>query len=587
MIKTNKTVRRRTVTKPLRRRAAPVIRKSSSASESEEVLRFAALGGLEEIGRNCMFFEYKNDIVVLDMGLQFPEEETPGVDYIIPNISYLEERKKNIRAIVLTHAHLDHIGAIPYLVEKLGNPPIYATALTKEMVAKRQSEFPNAPKLNIEVIKNFSRVRLSNYFEAVFFGVAHNIPDTTGVMLKTPVGNAVHFADFKLDYDKDGNPLGLEDFEEISKEKVDVLLLDSTNAEEEGRSLSERVVEKNLEELFKKAPSRIIIGIFASLLTRIGEILKIANRLDRKVALSGYSLKTNVQIAQNLGYIKAPKDLFIQLEEIHKYKDEKVMVVSTGAQGEPNASLMRIANGEHRHLQVKKGDTFVFSSSVIPGNERSVQVLKDSLIRQGGKVYTSRMIDIHSSGHAPQEELATVIKIMKPRFFIPVHGYYFMRATNSEVAESCGVKKENMVLPGNGQVVEITKDSMRLTDEILPTYYVMVDGLGVGDVGEVVLRDRKALAEEGMIVMIITLDKRTGRMLKNPDIISRGFIYLRENQQLLDDIRAKLRALIARIPRRQPLDGDYLKSLMRDQIGQFVFNKIKRRPMILPVVIEI
>lgn len=562
-------------------------RGGSAALRGDEPLRLAALGGLEEIGRNCAFFEYRNEIVILDLGLQFPEEETPGVDFIIPNISYLAERRKNIRALVITHAHYDHIGAIPYLIEKLGNPPIFATALTKEIILKRQEDFQKAPKLNIQVVKNADRVRLSDYFEAEFFGVAHNIPDTTGVLLKTPIGNIVHFADFKIEYDRNDKPLNLEEFKRVAKQKIHTLMLDSTNAEEPGRSLSERVVEKNLEELFKKAQGRIILGIFASLLTRIAEILKIADRLGRRVAVSGYSMKSNIQIAQNLGYIKTPKGLIIPMEEIHKYHDDKVILLSTGAQGEPKASLMKIANGEHRHIRIKPGDTVIFSSSVIPGNERSVQVLKDSFSRQGAKIYHSKIIDIHSSGHAPQEELKTVIKIMKPKFFLPVHGLHFMRATNAELAREMDVAKENILLPGNGQVVELLPDKAEVTSENLPSYYVMVDGLGVGDVGEVVLRDRKVLAQEGMIVIIATLDRRDGRLLKNPDIISRGFIYLRENQTLVEEIRHRIQTLINRIPRQQPLDADYLKSLIRDQVGQFVYNKTQRRPMILPVVIEI
>lgn len=553
----------------------------------EEPLRFAALGGFEEIGRNCMFFEYRDEIVILDLGLQFPEEETPGVDFIIPNITYLTERKKNIKALIITHAHYDHIGAIPYLIGKLNNPPIYATALTKEIIKKRQEDFTNAPKLDIQVIKNGDRVKLSNYFEADFFGVAHNIPDTAGVMLATPIGNIAHFADFKLEFDKDNNPLNLKDLQRIAKQKIHALMLDSTNAETPGFSLSEKIVEKNLEELFKKAPGRIIVGIFASLLTRIGEIIKIADKIGRHVAISGFSMKSNIQIARNLGYIKAPKELIIPIEEIHKYKDDKIIMLCTGAQGEPNASMMRIANGEHRHIQIKQNDTVIFSASVIPGNERSVQVLKDNLSRQGAKVYHSKIIDIHSSGHAPQEELKLIMKIMKPKFFMPVHGFYSMRNTNKELAQEIGIPKENILMPASGQVVEFTKTNAKTIKENIPVYYIMVDGLGVGDVEEVVLRDRRVLAQEGMVVIIATLDRRNGRILKNPDIISRGFIYLRENQHLLDEIRKRLHGLINQIPRAQPLDADYLKSLIRDQIGQFLYNKTQRRPMILPVIIEI
>ncbi|MEK7193987.1 MAG: ribonuclease J [Patescibacteria group bacterium] len=562
-------------------------RRKITGDTKDELVRFVALGGLEEVGRNMMFFEYKDEIIVIDMGLQFPEEDTPGIDYIIPNVNCLESKKQNIKAVILTHAHYDHIGAIPYLIEKLGNPPIYTTALTKEIIVKRQGEFVNAPKLNVEIVKNRDKVKLSRYFEAEFFGVSHTIPDTTGVILRTPVGNMVHFAEMKFDYDRSGKPQGLDEFERIGKMGIHTLFLDSTNAEEPGYSISERVVEKNLEDLIKKAEGRIIIGIFASLLTRMAEIIKIAEKYDRKIALSGLSMKTNVQIAQNLGYIKIKKGVIISLEEIHKYPDEKILVLSTGAQGEPNASLVRIANGENRHIAIKPGDAVIFSSSVIPGNERAVQTLKDNLARQGAKVHHSKLVDLHSSGHAPQEELKVIMKLVKPKFLLPIHGHYFMRALNAELAQEVGIDKKNIFLIDNGQVVEIYKDRVKMTEHTVPAYYVMVDGLGVGDVGEVVIRDRRVLAQEGMVVVIATLDRHSGRFLKNPDIISRGFIYLRENKELVEEVRKKIKGLISRIPRHQTVEPDYVKSLMRDQVGRFLYNKTKRRPMILPVIIEV
>jgi len=550
-------------------------------------LRFVPLGGLDEIGRNCMFFEHKNEIVIIDLGLQFPEEETPGIDYIIPNTSYLEKKKANIQAIILTHAHYDHIGAIPHLIEKLGNPPIYATSLTRAIVEKRQEDFHNAPKLQIHTVKNGDEVKISNYFEAKFFGVSHNIPETAGVILKTPVGNIVHFADFKIEYDADEKPQGLEEFEQIGKMGVHSLMIDSTNAEEEGHSLSERIVEKNLEEIFRKAEGRIIIATFASLLTRIAEIIKIAEKMGRKVSLSGYSMKTNVQIAQNLGFVKTKEGTIVPIEEIHKIRDEKLLILSTGAQGESNSSLMKIVNGEHRYIKIKLGDTVIFSSSIIPGNERSVQVLKDNLSRQGAVVYHSKIVDIHSSGHAPKDDLKLVMKLIKPKFIVPIHGYYFMRATNAQSAHEIGIRKENVVLMDNGEVAELGPNSFTVTKETVPAFYIMVDGLGVGDVEEVVLRDRRALAQEGMIVTIVTIDRDKGRLLKSPDIISRGFIYLKESQEFLEEIRKRIRGLVARLPSYQPLEADYLKTLIRDQIGQFVYSKTRRRPMILPVVIEI
>lgn len=552
-----------------------------------DALRFVPLGGLEEIGRNCMFFEYKNEIVLVDVGLQFPEEETPGIDYIIPNVSYLEKKRGNIQAIILTHGHYDHIGGLPHVLAKLGNPPIYATSITKAIIEKRQEDFPNSPKLNVITVKNGDEVKLSNYFSAVFFGVPHTIPETTGVLLKTLIGNVVHFADFRVDYNDAGEPQGLEEFERVAKLGVHTFMIDSTAAERPGHSVSEKTVEKNLEEIFRTAEGRIIVATFASLITRIAEIIKIAEKLGRKVALSGYSMKTNIQIAQSLGFVKAKEGTIIPVEEVNKYKDDKLMILSTGAQGESNAGLMKMITGEHRHLKIKPGDTFVLSSSVIPGNERSVQSVKDNLARQGALVYHSALVDIHSSGHAPKEDLKLVMSIMKPKFLVPVHGYYFMRAANTQSAREVGIPKDHTILMDNGQVAELTRDEFKVTKESVPAYYVMVDGLGVGDVEEIVIRDRRALAAEGMIVIILAMDRDKGRLLKNPDIISRGFIYLKENQDLLDEIRKRIRSLTSRLPSFREIEPDYLKTLIRDQVGQYLYSKTRRRPMILPVILEI
>lgn len=565
-------------------------KKTSFAGKSaqEDVVRWVALGGLEEIGRNMMFLEYGDEIIIIDAGLQFPEEETPGIDYIIPNTTYLEMKKKKIKALVITHGHYDHIGAIPYILGKIGNPPIYATQMSREIILKRQEEFPNAPKPVFTMIKGGEKHELSNNFSVTFFNVEHNIPEGVGMIIHTPIGNVVHPGEFKFDYDNDGKPRGMDTWKWVGEQKIHTLMLDSTGVEKPGWSISERVVEEELENLFKKAKGRIIVGTFASLLDRLAEIIKIAERLGRKIAISGYSMKTNLQIAQRLGFIKVKKDTFISLEDINKYPDNKIMIIATGAQGEPNAALMRIANAEHRQIKIKKGDEVVLSSSVVPGNERSVDNLKDNLSRQGAVIYDYKMLDIHSSGHAPQEELKAVMKMVKPRFFLPIHGQYFRRWRNTQFAqEVIGLKPEETILSDNGVVVELRKDSIKTTKEKLPAYYVMVDGLGVGDVGEIVLRDRRALAEDGMVVIITVLSRQSGKVLKNPDIISRGFIYLRENQELLNDIRRKIRNIIQGIPRRQSLDADYLKTIIRNQIGSFLYKKIQRRPMILPVIIEV
>lgn len=555
-------------------------------TDSTEPVKFVSLGGFEEVGRNMMFFEYKNEIIIIDAGLQFPETTTPGIDYIIPNVSYLEKKKKLIRGLIITHGHYDHIGALPYIITKLGNPTVFCTAMTKQMIVRRHEEFSNLPKLNVEVVKAGDKISFGKYLKAEFFDLDHTVPDTIGTILQTPIGNVVHFTDFKLDYDKNDKPVGLKDFERIGKKGIHTLLIDSTNADVPGRNISELNVEKNLEKLFKEAEGRIVVATFASLVTRLGEMIKIAERLKKKVFISGFSMKTNIQIAQNLKYLKIPKGIITPLAELNKYHDDKILILATGAQGEPNASLMRIANGEHKYVQTKPNDTFILSSSIIPGNEGPVQMLKDNLARQGARVIQSKDIDIHSSGHAPREELIQTIKLIKPRFMIPSHGFFFMRAANRDNAVKAGVKRENVLLFDNGQITELLPDSVKVTDKTIDSSYVMVDGLGVGDVGEVVLRDRRVLAEEGMIVIIATLNKHTGRLIKNPDIISRGFIYLKENKEMLDEMRRRLRAMVEQIRSRR-VEPDYLKALIRDQIGEFVYRKTKRRPMVLPVVIEV
>lgn len=565
----------------------PRTARQAKQSADQNAVRLVPLGGLEEIGRNMMFLEYRDEIIIIDAGLQFPEEETPGIDYIIPNVTYLEGKKKNIKALIITHGHYDHIGAIPYIMEKIGNPPIYTTRLTKEIILKRQTDFPNAPKLIFRVVTGGETHQLSANFAVTFFDVVHNIPDGFGMIIRTPIGNIVHPGEFKFDYDNDGKPRGLENWKRVGKEGIHTLMLDSTGSEVPGFSLSERVVEKELEKIFREAKGRIFVGTFASLIDRIAEIVKIADKLGRKVAVSGYSMKNNIEIAQNLGYMKVSKGAFIPLDDIKKYRDDKLMILATGAQGEENATLMRVANGEDKHIHIKPGDSIVLSSSIVPGNERSVQNLKDRLARQGAIIYHYKMLDIHSSGHAPQEELKTVMRLVRPRFFLPIHGYYFMRQKNAQLAQQeIGLPPERTIVADNGLVIEFTENNVQLTSEKIPAYYVMVDGLGVGDVGEVVLRDRRTLAQEGMLVIITSISRQSGRILKNPDIISRGFIYLKENQELLEEIRRKIRGIVGRVPQGQ-IDADYLKTLIRDQIGQFLFNKTKRRPMVIPVIIEI
>ena len=584
--------------RPIRRapvRRAPLVHpaihktvpKRVISKEEAESLRFIPLGGLEEIGRNMSYLEYGDEIIIMDMGFQFPEEDTPGIDYIIPNITSLLPKKENIRAVVITHGHMDHIGAFPYILGKLGSPPIYTLRLTKALIEKRQAEFPNEPKPNIIEVKYGDKRKIGQYFDLTFFGVEHTIPDSMGVVVGTPIGNIVNFGDFRLDRDKDGNIYRFDEIEKVAKMGVHSYLMDSTDAIKEGIGISEKTVEKNIEEILRRAQKRIILTTFASMITRISEIIKIAEKMGKKVAINGRSMRENMDIAKNLGILKYKEGTIISPQEVNSHKDEDLLIITTGAQGEPNSGFMRIVDGSHKYIQLKKTDTVIFSSSVVPGNERSVQSLTDNIARQVDVVQNYKMLDIHAGGHAPQEDLKLVIKTLKPKYLVPVHAYYHFRTVARHLAEEVGMKRENVKLIDNGDVCLLTKDGFEVSKEKVDTGYVMVDGLGVGDVEEVVLRDRRMLAEDGMVVLIVTIDRRTGRVMKNPDIISRGFIYLRENQDMLKDMRQRIRGIVGRIPRTKNVDADYLKSLFRDQIGQFIYHKTQRRPMILPVVIEI
>ena len=414
------------------------------------------------------------------------------------------------------------------------------------------------------------------------------MPDTTGVALHTPAGIMVHFADFRLDYDQRDTVENMEEFEKLSKLGIHSLFLDSTNADFEGHSVSEKIVEANLENTIKEAKGRIILSTFASMITRMAEIIKIAEKLDRKVAINGRSMKDNLEIARSLGYIKYKPGTVIQVEELNKFKDDKILILSTGAQGQENAGLMRIANSEHKHIHIKQGDTVIFSSSVIPGNERGVQTLKDNFSRQGAIVITNNDLDIHSSGHAPGDDLTMVAKICKPQFIVPIHGFYFKRAANIQNMQKIGIGKERVILMDNGQVAELGKNSITVTQKTIDAFYVMVDGLGVGDVKEVVLRDRRMLSQDGIFVIIAVIDAKTGQVRGSPDIISRGFIYLKESRELLNQTRQLIRRVAEESARNMhPINLEHVRDNVREKLGAFLFRQTKRRPMVLPVIIEV
>ncbi len=549
------------------------------------------LGGLEEIGRNSAAVEYKGDIIIIDLGLMFPSENMYGIDYIIPDISPLAGKEKNIKGVIITHAHYDHFGGVPHLLPKLGNPPIYGSEFTMRLVQKRQTDFPMYAKPIVHIVKPKEIFRLGK-FEIETFHVNHSVPNAFGVVVRTPAGSIAFTGDFKFDTNPVNDmPADEEHLKQLGEKGISVLYTDSTGAEREGHSTSESVVEHNLDKLFDAHPNqRIIAATFSSMIDRLQQLVSVAEKHGRKVAVDGYSMKTNVEIAKEIGFMDFKKETIITTEQSNKYPPGKVLILCTGAQGEDNAVLMRIVNKEHRNLELQAGDVVIFSSSVIPGNEASVQMVKDAIYKQGAEVYHYKMMDIHSGGHGHRDDLMHMINLTKPKYLIPAHGYFSFRAEHAKLAVSNGFPRGNILLPANGEVVEITPDKVKLSGEKYDIKHIMVDGLGVGDIGNVVLRDRQALASDGMVVVIATIDGRTGEVVGEPDFISRGFIYMKEQQALVRDTRLYIRKIIEQQSGRnhggEP-NWAHLKSTLRDSLGQFLFQHTERRPMVLPVIVEV
>lgn len=541
------------------------------------------------MGRNMTVIEYRGKILIIDMGVRFPEEDMPGVDYIIPNVGYLEKRTRDIVGVVFTHSHFDHIGAIPYLIESLGYPPMFATPLTRELILRRTREFPNLKEINIKNVQGGRPLGLSP-FTVEFFNQNHNVPDSAGIAVSTPVGTIINTGDFKFDFSPVGDkPADLIHIAEFGRRGVLLLMSDSTGAEEKGFAISETEILKNLENIFISSKGRIIVATFSTLLTRIQEIILLSEKYNRKVAIEGYSMRSTVDIARRLGYIKMRNNTLVHTRSIKKLQPSQVTIIGTGAQGEGGAMLMRVVSGEHKYIKLRPGDTVVFSSSVIPGNERTVQSLKDDVYRQGATVYHYQMMDIHSGGHGKKEDLRLMLALTKPRFFMPVHGNYSMLVSHAELAKQMSIPGENIVIAENGQVIGIDRTGIWKEKEVVVSNYVMVDGLGVGDVGSVVLRDRQTMAQDGIIVIIAIIDTKNKQLKEEFDIISRGFVYIKESGQLLKETKQKTGDIIRRYLTKMPgsINYAYLRSIIREEMGEFLFAKTERRPMILPVVIEI
>lgn len=545
------------------------------------------IGGAEEVGRNMTMIEYGNDIVLIDCGLQFPEEEMPGVDYIIPNVSYLKGKEKNIRGIVITHAHLDHIGAIPHIAPILHNPPIYSAPLTLGIISKRQDDHPDKPKLDLRQIDIDGQLKLGDLI-VEFVRINHSVPDSLAIVVRTPEGIILHTGDFKFDLEPIGDQV--TDFAKLTalgKEGVLALMCDSTSSVSEGQQLSESHIGRTLDGIIEKAEDRVIVGTFSSQLNRVQQLLWTAEKHDRYVVLEGFSMKTNTEIAIQLGYIHCNPKTIISAKEALKLPPHKLLIVGTGAQGENNASMMKMASGEHKYFRIEKGDTVIFSSSVVPGNERAVQVVKDMVIAQGAILYHYQMMDVHAGGHAKIEDLKLMIRMINPQYYIPVEGNLHLLYANGLIARGLGYAEDQVLITKNGQMMEFAGGEGGLTKELIPSDYVFVDGLGVGDVSEVVLRDRQALSEDGMFMCVVTLNAKTGELIGEPEIMSRGFVYMKDNKTMIEASRKQVAEIVKKHTTGKKPNPTDMKNMLRNEMGEYFFTKIQRRPMILPVVVEV
>ena len=556
------------------------------------VIRIIPLGGVEEIGKNMTAIETADDIIVIDAGMAFATEDTPGIDYVIPNTTYLEERKDKIRAMFVTHGHLDHIGGIPLVMSRIGNPPLYSRNLSILMMKKRQTEFTHLPALNPIVVENDSVVTVGK-MRVKFFGVTHTIPDSMGIMVETPHGYIVTPGDYKLDQ-VDGIVTHEEEkaYAHFDKQQTLLLMTDSTNIENEGYSLPEIKVHQGLENIIKRIKGRMIIAAFASHITRLMKVIQVAEELGKKVVLEGRSMKSNIEIAIEAGLIKPKKDTFIDIEEVDNYAPDRILILMTGAQGEEFAALNRAATKTHKKFQLRKGDTIVLSASIIPGNERAVERMKDGLARQGVKIISYRTPGeeyVHATGHGNKDDVRWLHRKTHPKFFIPIHGNHYRLQLHKELAMELGMPEQNIVVPDNGSIIEISADGQKITTrkEKAPAGLMMVDGFTVGDEQEVVIRDRQMLAQDGMFVIVATIDQKTGKLKKSPDIISRGFVYLKESQDLLHEARQIVKHTLEDNSNMQPANFEVLRSELGDNLSKFLFQKTAKRPLVIPVLLAV
>jgi ribonuclease J len=551
---------------------------------SKNKLKVIPLGGLGEIGKNMTVVEYGNDIIVIDCGVSFPEDDMLGIDLVIPDISYLEKNKDKIKAIILTHGHEDHIGALPYVLKQI-NVPIYGTKLTLGLVKSKLEEH-RINYADLHIVKAKDTVKFGS-LRVEFIKTSHSIADSVALAIHTPVGIIVHTSDFKVDFTPiDGQVIDLARFASLGEQGVLALFADSTNVELPGYTMSEKTVGAVFDKMFEDAKGRIIVASFASNIHRIQQVIDAAYKYNRKLCVSGRSMVNIVNVATELGYLRMPKNMLVDIDNIGRFPDNRIVVLTTGSQGEPMSALARMAASEHRKLQIKPDDLVIISATAIPGNEKLVSKIINQLFKKGANVIYEGIMDTHVSGHACQEELKLIHTLVKPKFFIPVHGEYRHLKQHAKLAESLGMPKENIFIAELGNVIEFTSNSCRINGSVVAGR-VLVDGLGIGDVGNIVLRDRKHLSQDGLMVVVITMSKDDCSIIAGPDIISRGFVYVRESEGLMDDAKEVVKRVLEECEERNMTDWSSIKLSIRESLRDFLYERTKRNPMILPVIMEI
>ena len=553
-------------------------------SDADSRIQIISLGGLGEIGKNMTVIRYQDTIVVIDAGLMFPEEELLGIDVVIPDITYLLENKEKVKAILLTHGHEDHVGALPYLLKEM-DVPVYGSRLTLGIVEGKLKEHDLRIQ-SLHAIKPRDIVKLGP-FEVEFFRVSHSIPDAMGIAIYTPLGIILHTGDIKLDQTPvDGQVVDFRKLAELGEKGVLVMLSDSTNADKPGFTMSEKVVGNTFDDLFGKCEGRIIVTTFASNVHRIQQVICTAQRYGRKVSIVGRSMVNNVKISHELGYMDVPEGILIEMEEINKYPPYEVVIVTTGSQGEPMSALTRMATADHRWVSIEQGDTVIISATPIPGNEKLVAKTVDLLFRQGAEVIYEKTMGVHVSGHASQEELKILLNLIRPRYFIPVHGEYRHLMKHAKLAESLGIPRSRIFVAENGQIIEVGKKKANISGKVTAGK-ILVDGFGVGDVGNIVLRDRKQLSQDGIMIVVVTINKDGGDVVAGPDIVTRGFVYVRESEELIEDARERVREALDICAKKNISEWAVMKAQVRERLGKHLYEKTGRRPMILPIIMEV